>query len=284
MLKRKKVLLISLGHQIDSIMKQQAITPKEKLKMEILRIYKNELKATETSLLMVLRDLNQTLGSDCRSLSEVKRSCRMRLEDMRNAAVMVEEDYNTILDLEKEMHSLHPNGNRTHHAIIAEIMSEVSQAADALENDLVANVFQDSRNQEGAALETVVKLQEYLAERHNLAYVYQKTRQVGRGRGNVREERGGGAMAVLVDSASNQYVLSRPRDVTVPIEDHHLIHDIINIVLLSFVLGGLCSLIKVPSLLGYILAGLLLGPVGNNLISSVVQVMGKPLLLGLQRS
>ena len=259
-------------------MKQQAITTNEKLKMEILRIYQNELKATESSLLMVLRDLNQTLGSDYRSLSEVKRSCRMRLEDMRNAAVMVEEDYNTILDLEKGMHSLHPNGNRTHHAVIAEIMSEVSQAADSLENDLVANVFRDSRNQEGAALETVVKLQEgFLAERHNLAYVYQKTHQVGRGRGSVREERGGGVMAVLVDSASNQYVLSRPRDVTVPIEDHHLIHDIINILLLSFVLGGLCSLIKVPSLLGYILAGLLLGPVGNNLISSVVQVMGKPL-------
>lgn len=279
MLQRKKILLLSLGHRIDSfVKKQEKLNKKEKVKMEVLRIYQNELKATESSLLMVLRDLNQTLGSDYRSLSEVKRSCQMRLEDMRNAAVMVEEDYNKILDLEKEMHSLHPNGNNTHHAIIAEIMSEVSQAADSLENDLVANVFQDSRHQEGAALETVVKLEEgAMAERHNLAFVYQKTRQVGRGRGKVGEERGGGVMAVLVDSASNQYVLSRPRDVTVPVEDHHFIHDIVNLVLLSFILGGLCSLIKVPSLLGYILAGLLLGPVGNNFISSVVQVMSQPL-------
>lgn len=263
-------------------MKQQAITTEEKLKMEILKIYQSEIKATESSLMMVLRDLNQTLGSEYRSLSQVKRSCRMRLEDMKNAAVMVEEDYNTILDLEKGMNSLHPHNNRTHHAIIAEIMSEVSHAADTLERDLSANVFQDSRNQEGAALETVVKLQEgVLAERHNLAYVYQKKQRVpsrvARGRGSVGQERAEGVMAMLVDSASNQYVLSRPGDVTVPIEDHHLIHDIVNLVLLSFVLGGLCSLIKVPSLLGYILTGLLLGPVSNNVISSVVQVCGKPL-------
>jgi hypothetical protein len=271
MLQRKSNLLLSLGLRIDNIMRQQAITAEEKLKMEILKIYQSELKATETSLLMVLRDLNQTLGSDYRSLAEVKRSCQMRLDDMRNAAVMVEEDFNTILELEKEMHSLHPHSNLTHNALIAEIMSEVAHAADSLENDLTgAHVFQHSRNQEGAALETVVKLQEGgLAERHNLAYGYQKMLV------NSREERGKvetGAMAVLVDSASNQYVLSRPRDVTVPIEDHRLIHDIINLLLLSFVLGGLCSLIKVPSLLGYILAGLLLGPVGYDVISSVVQL------------
>ena len=266
--------MLSLGLRIDDIMTQQAVTAEEKLKMEILKIYQSELKATETSLLMVLRDLNQTLGSDYRSLAEVKRSCLMRLDDMRNAAVMVEEDFNTILELEKEMHALHPHSNLTHNAIIAEIMSEVSHAADSLESDLLtgAHVFQDSRNQEGAALETVVKLQEGgLAERHNLAYGYQKMlvkSQEEMGRGRIET----GAMTVLVDSASNQYVLSRPRDVTVPIEDHHLIHDIINLLLLSFVLGGLCSLIKVPSLLGYILAGLLLGPVGYDVISSVVQV------------
>ena len=268
--------MFSLGHRIDDILQQPAVTPEEKLKMEILKIYQSELKATESSLLMVLKDLNQTLGSDYQSLAEVKRSCRMRLDDMRNAAIMVEEDFNTVLELEKEMHSLHPYNNLTHNVIIAEIMSEVSHAADTLENELMADVFQDSRNQEGAALETVVKLREgLLAERHNLAYVYQKKlvkSRAGGGRGGGRDDEGGGAMAVLVDSASNQYVLSHPRDVTVPIEDHHLIHDIVNIFLLSFVLGSLCSLIKVPPLLGHILAGLLLGPVGYNVVSSVVQV------------
>lgn len=268
--------MLSLGHRIKNIMQQQAITAEEELKMEILKIYQRELKAAESSLLMVLRDLNQTLGSDYRSLAEVKRSCHMRLDDMRNAAVKVEEDFNTILELEKKMHSLHPNGNLTHNVIIAEIMSEVSHAAESLEKDLTSDVFQDSRNQKGAALETVVKLQEgVLAERHNLAFVYPKKLVRSRekkGSWRQKEEGGAGAMAVLVDSASNQYVLSRPRDVTIPIEDHHLIHDIINLMLLSFILGGLCSLIKVPSLLGYILAGLLLGPVGYNIISSVVQV------------
>ncbi len=272
MLQKKKVLLISLGHRVDEIKGQPVITTAEKLKMEMLQIYEQELKAAGSSLLMVLRDLNQTLGSDYRSLAEVKRSCQMRLDDMKNAAVMVEEDFNSILELEKEMRSLHPNINLTHNPLIAEIMSELSHAADTLESELTAgDVFQDSRKQDGAALETVVKLkEEVLAERHNLAYVYKK--KLTSGTGKERGSEGGAAMAMLVDSASNQYVLSHPRDVTVPIEDHHLVHDIVNLFLLSFALGSLCALINVPPLLGHILAGLLLGPVGYNMISSVVQV------------
>ena len=268
MLQRKNSLLLSLGRRIDNRLQQTTVTEDEKLKIEVLRIYQSELKATESSLVMILRDLNQTLGSDYRSLAEVKHSCLLRLDDMRDAAVKVEEDFNTILDIEKEMHALHPNSNLTHNRIIAELMSEVSHAADYLEGRLSeADVFQDSRHQEGAELETVVKLQEGMLADHNLAFV----KQVVRPRGEMGGE-GGGAMAVLIDSASNQYVLSRPRDVTIPIEDHHFIHDVVNILLLSFVLGTLCSLIKVPPLLGYILAGLLLGPFGYNTITSVVQV------------
>ena len=258
---------------MDVIKRKPVITADEKLKMKVLEIYKRELRASGSSLEMVLRDLNQTLGSDYRSLAQVKRSCQMRLDDMRNAAVMVEEDFNTILELEKEMHSLHPNGNLTHNPLISEIMSEIARAADTLESEfMTADVFQDSRKQQGAALEMVVKLrEEALAERHNLAYAYKKKMVSEPVKRDERKgERGG--MAVLVDSSSNQYVLSHPRDVTVPIEDHHLVHDIVNLFLLSFVLGSLCSLIKVPLLLGHILAGLLLGPVGYNVVSSVVQV------------
>jgi hypothetical protein len=268
MLQRKSKLLLTLGHRIDDIKQEPVATTEEKLKVEILKIYQNELKATEKSLLMILRDLNQTLGSDYRSLAQVKHSCQLRLYDMRNAAVKVEEDFNTILDLEKEMHALHPNSNLTHGRIFAEIMSEVSHAADLLESQLsAADIFQDSRHQEGAALETVVKLQEAaVAEHLNLAFVNGRRLPVKDGGGG-----GGGVMSVLVDSASNQYVLSRPRDATVPIEDHQFIHDVVNLLLLSFALGTLCSLIKVPSLLGYIMAGLLLGPFGYNTVTSVVQ-------------
>ena len=275
MLQKKQILLLSLGQRIDSILRQPAITSEEKLKMEILKIYQQELKATESSLVMVLKDLNQTLSSDSRSLVEVKHSCWVRLDDMRNAAVMVEEDFSSILQLEKEMHLLHPNSSLTHHALMAEIMSEVSRAADNLESELTADnhVFQDSRQLEGAALETVVKLQEgVLEERHNLPYGYQRHLPGDQGGGEGGKETMGGEMAMLVDSASNQYVLSHPRDITIPVEDHHLIHDIANLFLVAMALGGLCSLIKVPSLLGHILGGLLLGPVGYNVINSVVQV------------
>lgn len=284
LLQRKNNLLLTLSHRLDdSLSQQQVLTTEEKLKIEILKVYHSELKATDNSLQDIIHDLNQTLSSDYRSLAEVKRSCQLRLDDMRNGAVKVEEDFNAILELEHEMNALHPNSNVTHNKIITEIMSEVSRAADSLEsNGGAADIFQNSKNQEGAALETVVKLkEENIVERHNLAYAYQKTLvKSWNGGGKEGEEKeggggGGGAMTILVDSVSNQYVLSRPRDVTVPIEDHNLIHDVVNLLLVAFALGTLCSLIKVPPLLGYILAGLLLGPFGYNTINSVVQVSHK---------
>ena len=80
------------------------------------------------------------------------------------------------------------------------------------------------------------------------------------------------AVSVLVDSVSNVYVLSRPRDVTLLMEDRNFFEDMVCLLLLSFVLGALCSLVRVPALFGYTFAGMLLGPVGYNVVRSVIQV------------
>ena len=200
----------------------------------------------------------------------------MRMSDVREAAVLVEEDYNAILYLEKEMNSLHPNVNSTlqiHNHVINEILAEISHAADNLEHALQKeDIFSDSKRMEGAAFETVVKLSEgSFPEDHRLMNIQKRLQEE-----KEEEERGneasGRGISMLIDSANNQYILSRPRDITIPIEDHRLIHDIVNLLLLSFILSGVCLLLKIPSLFGYIFAGILLGPVGYNVISSVVQV------------
>ena len=279
MLNKKKTLLGTIGNHIQSIKEQSAVSPEVHLKMNILLIYQRELKAVENSLVMVLKDLNQTLSSDYRSIENIKRSCRERQEDMRNAAVLVEEDFNIILDLEKAVASLHPNISlQTHFNLISDFLSEIARAADDLESDLVEDVFSNYKQMEGAGLETVVKLSEDTLLEHSLKRV-----QAGRDKmaaesmggassrnRRLRKRRGG--ISMLIDSSSNQYILSHPRDVTIPIEDHHFLHDIIHIVLLSFVLGSACSVFKVPSLFGYIFAGMVLGPTGWNLVGSVVQV------------
>jgi len=79
MLRKKNNLLNTLNAHIEEIRSQQAITQEEKIKMEALKVYERELKATEKSLATVLQDLNQTLSSDYRSLDTLKHSFQMRV-------------------------------------------------------------------------------------------------------------------------------------------------------------------------------------------------------------
>ncbi len=267
MLNKKIRLLITLEEHIKSISSQSEILPELKLKLELLEVFKNELKATEKSLSTVLNDLNQTLSSDYRSLAKIKSSCFVRLNDIRDAAVLVEEHYNTIVEVEKEMNSLHPNTTlHTHYHVIDDIFKDISHAADDLENSLHEHLFSYSKNSLGAEIETVVKVKE-LRYKHSL---FDSAKDQNSNLKPVDHSQEG--MSILIDSSSNQYILSHHHDITVPIEDHNLIYDIVYIILLSFLLGGTSSLFKVPSSFGYILAGTVLGPTGCNCIRCVVQM------------
>ena len=289
MLHKKANILASVSRRIGDIQKRPTISPDMKLQIEVLGIFQRELKATEKSLIAVLQDLNETLSSGYQSLEKIKKSCQLRLDDVREAAVLVEEDYNAILELEKEVKALHPNVSlQTHYHLLDELFSEIIHAADDLESNLQEDIFGDSKKLRGASVETVIKLFEDELYEHGIFNMQKKMQESKRSveegevepeegekghlRQNDQEKSQQRGISVLVDSASNQYILSHPRDITVAIEDHRFIHDIINLLLLSFFLGIVCSLFKVPSLFGYIFAGMTLGPSGYNTIISVVQV------------
>ena len=266
-LNKETRLLITLDEHIKSISSQSEISSELKLKFDLLEVFKNELKATEKSLSTVLNDLKQTVSSDYRSLEKIKNSCFVRLNDIRNAAVLVEEDYNTIVELEKEMKSHDHNSSlQTHYHVINDIFKEISHAADDLENTLQEHLFSYSKKSVGAEIETVIKVKDSRYE-HGLFHMAKDYN--GKSKPVDHSQEG---MSILIDSSSNQYILSHHHDVTIPIEDHNLIYDIVYLILLSFLFGGISSLLKVPSSFGYIFAGTLLGPTGYNCIESVVQV------------
>ncbi|KAK0142884.1 Transmembrane and coiled-coil domain-containing protein 3 [Merluccius polli] len=77
---------------------------------------------------------------------------------------------------------------------------------------------------------------------------------------------------MLIDSQNNQYILTKPRDSTMPRADPHLIKDLVCVVMLSFPCGWLCTLLGLPPMFGYVICGVLLGPSGLNTIKSMVQV------------
>ncbi|XP_044141477.1 transmembrane and coiled-coil domain-containing protein 3 [Bufo gargarizans] len=79
-------------------------------------------------------------------------------------------------------------------------------------------------------------------------------------------------LSMLIDSQNNQYILTKPRDSTIPRADHHFIKDIVTIVMVSLPCGWACTMIGLPTMFGYIICGVLLGPSGLNSIKSIVQV------------
>ncbi|XP_045567672.1 transmembrane and coiled-coil domain-containing protein 3 [Salmo salar] len=79
-------------------------------------------------------------------------------------------------------------------------------------------------------------------------------------------------LSMLIDSQNNQYVLTKPRDSTMPRSDQHFIKDLVSVVMLSLPCGWLCTMMGLPPMFGYIICGVLLGPSGLNSIKSMVQV------------
>ncbi|KAI8876075.1 hypothetical protein K501DRAFT_338313 [Backusella circina FSU 941] len=124
------------------------------------------------------------------------------------------------------------------------MLKEVSDNADQLEEEMQQNnlVFSSTH----AVIETVLKLED---DRDS-------------------EE----SVATLVDQDNNEYILMRPADTTVIIEDAQLIHDFILVLVSSFLLGWMFTWIGLPAFFGYILAGIMIGPSGYNLIQELIQM------------
>ncbi|KAI8988013.1 Sodium/hydrogen exchanger family-domain-containing protein [Mycotypha africana] len=130
--------------------------------------------------------------------------------------------------------------------VVNGMLHEVSQHADQLEDEMQNNLMLLST--EDGRVETVLKL----------------TNDQGNGQGD--------SMVTLIDQDNNEYVMMKPSDTTVITEDIKLIHDIILILIVSFVLGWMFTWIGLPAFFGYILAGIMLGPSGYNRIHEVIQV------------
>lgn len=264
MLRKSSGIQITLQKQLDSGRSKPPLSDAETFKLKLMELYLKELRTAEKTLIGFLHDFNESLSSEYGILSRLEKNCQDRLNSMRSAAISLEEDYNYIIELEKEMAAvLKVNVSQLadRPRIVKGIFNEISHAADDLEKKFQGDAFQLSKKLDGAALETVVKVadsNENPAKTRDSTGVHHHSDEDGR--------------TILIDSLSNQYVLSRPRDITVPVEDVHFLYDLSYLLLLSFLIGTVCCTFKVPTLLGYTIAGMVLGPVGFDQIRSLVQV------------
>nr|XP_034491843.1 transmembrane and coiled-coil domain-containing protein 3 isoform X4 [Marmota flaviventris] len=261
LLRQKSIVLNKLKSAIRAVEKDAGLSDEEKLfQVHTFEIFQKELNESENSVFQAIHGLQRALQGDYRDVVNMKESSRQRLEALREAAIKEETEYVELLAAEKHQvealkHMQHQNKSLS---MLDEILEDVRRAADRLEEEIEEHAFDDNKSVKGVNFEAVLRVEEEEASsKQNIT-----KRDVEEGLG----------LSMLIDSQNNQYVLTKPRDATIPRADHHFIKDIVSIGVLSLPCGWLCTAIGLPTMFGYIICGVLLGPSGLNSIKSMVQV------------
>ncbi|KAI7875379.1 hypothetical protein K492DRAFT_240306 [Lichtheimia hyalospora FSU 10163] len=140
-----------------------------------------------------------------------------------------------------------PDSREAIQAMLQSMLQEVRQSADQLEQGMHGHNIAFS----GGTFETVMK--------------------VNNDDDAAADDSGDDNNAILIDQDDNEYIMTRPSDTTVIYEDMQLLHDFILIVVSSYVFGCLFAMVKLPAFFGYILAGVVTGPAGYNMITELIQ-------------
>jgi len=234
------------------IKKFSALTKSHRLKA--ISLFQRELNHSVTSLYNSVQDIQHFLKGNYRSVLQLKETSKVRLEQLKASMLDAEQEFNVILDVEKEENlelkkSLDKKPNTLIKKFINNLISDISVAADNLESQLDDGSFEHELHANEISIETVVKLHD----------------------GDKGEDENEGVV-MLVDSDSNHYVLSKPKDSTTTHVDHLLLREIIFLIMVSFLLIIVCNLLKLPSMFACIIAGVILGPSGGGYLKSIVQI------------
>ncbi|RMC06583.1 hypothetical protein DUI87_16020 [Hirundo rustica rustica] len=255
LLHQKNVVLNKLKNAIRAVEKDAGLSDEEKLfQVHTFEIFQKELNESENSVFQAIHGLQRALQGDYKDVVNMKESSRQRLEALREAAIKEEMEYVELLAAEK--HQVEALKNMQHQnkslSMLDEILEDVRKAADRLEEEIEEHAFDDNKSVRGVNFEAVLRVEEDEANSKRNA--------------SKREVEDDLGLSMLIDSQNNQYILTKPRDSTIPRADHHFIKDIVTIGMLSLPCGWLCTTIGLPTMFGYIICGVLLGPSGLNSI------------------
>lgn len=261
LLHHKNVVLNKLKSAIKAVEKDSGLSDEEKLfQVHTFEIFQKELNESENSVFQAVHGLQRALQGNYKDVVNMKESSKQRLEALREAAIKEEQEYVELLAAEK--HQVKALLNMQHQnkslSILDEILEDVRKAADRLEKEIEEHAFDDNKSVQGVNVEAVLRVEEDVPNIKRNASKHE-----------VEEDMG---LSMLIDSQNNQYILTKPRDSTMTHADHHFIRDIVTIGMLSLPCGWLCTMIGLPTMFGYVICGVLLGPSGLNSIKSIVQV------------
>eukprot|EP00069_Balaena_mysticetus_P020031 bmy_12562T0 len=207
----------------------------------------------------------------CRKLSGLLRQKAVVLNKLKSAVRAVEKDAS--LSDEEKLFQVHMF--EIFQKELNESENSVFQAIHGLQRALqgyyrdVVNVKESSRQLLEALRKAAIKVRGVNFEAVLPVEEEEASSKQNLTKREVEEDLG---LSMLIDAQSNQYILTKPRDATIPRADPHLIKDIVTIGMLSLPCGWLCTMIGLPTMFGYTICCVLPGPSGLNSIKSVVQV------------
>uniref|UniRef100_A0A3Q3F9H0 Transmembrane and coiled-coil domains 3 n=1 Tax=Labrus bergylta TaxID=56723 RepID=A0A3Q3F9H0_9LABR len=264
LLRQKNVVVKKLAAAAAAVGKDQSLSePERHFQVHTLEVFQKELNETGNLVFQAVQSLQRALQGDYKDVVNMKESSRQRLEALREAAIKEEQEYVELVAAEKHQQEAVKSAlaqNKTL-SMLDEILEDVRKAADRLEEEIEEHAFDNNKQvSQGVNVEAVLRVEdeEKSGKRKN------KSQQK-----EVEDDLG---LSMLIDSQNNQYVLTKPRDSTMPRADHHFIKDLVSVVMLSLPCGWICSLVGLPPMFGYIVCGVLLGPSCLNSIKSMVQV------------
>ncbi|KAM4596668.1 transmembrane and coiled-coil domain-containing protein 3 [Fundulus diaphanus] len=264
LLRQKNVAVNKLSVAAVAVGRDQSLSEPEKhFQVHTLEVFQKELNESEHLVFQAVHGLQRVLQGDYRDVVNMKESSRQRLEALREAAIKEEQEYMELVAAEKHQQEALKSAlaqNKTL-SILEEILEDVRKAADRLEEEIEEHAFDNNKQMKGVNVEAVLRVEE---DEEKGGKKKNKSTQ--------EEVEDGLGLSMLIDSQNNQYVLTKPRDSTMPRADHHFIKDLVSVVMLSLPCGWVCSLMGFPPMFGYIMCGVLLGPSGLNSIKSIVQV------------
>ncbi|XP_049453192.1 transmembrane and coiled-coil domain-containing protein 3 isoform X1 [Epinephelus fuscoguttatus] len=264
LLRQKNVVVRKLAAAANGVRRDRTLSEPERLfQVHTLEVFQKELNESEHLVFQAVHSLQRALQGDYKDVVNMKESSRQRLEALREAAIKEEQEYVELVAAEKHQQEAVKNAltqNKTL-SILDEILEDVRKAADRLEEEIEEHAFDNNKQMKGVNVEAVLRVED---DEENGGKRKNKSKQK-----EVEDDLG---LSMLIDSQNNQYVLTKPRDSTMPRADHHFIKDLVSVVMLSLPCGWICSLVGLPPMFGYIICGVLLGPSGLNSIKSMVQV------------
>ncbi|KAA8595818.1 hypothetical protein FQN60_011109 [Etheostoma spectabile] len=244
LLRQKNVVVRKLAAAADAVRRDRALSEPERLfQVHTLEVFQKELNESEHLVFQAVHSLQRALQGDYRDVEEQEYVELVAAEKHQQEAIKSALAQNKTLSM------------------LDEILEDVRKAADRLEEEIEEHAFDNNKQMKGVNVEAVLRVED---DEENGGKRKNKSKQK-----EVEDDLG---LSMLIDSQNNQYVLTKPRDSTMPRADHHFIKDLVSVVMLSLPCGWICSLVGLPPMFGYIICGVLLGPSGLNTIKSMVQV------------